>query len=178
MQKWIKIQNADSPSYISNDGFVKTDSYTFIFKGRNKNCPERLHKLTVDKFGYKTVRLKINKRSTLLRVHRLVAAAFIPNPQNKPYVNHIDYNPSNNHVSNLEWCTQKENIQHSLKLGRMKINNAASKPVRQMDMDGKTLNEFPSSMEAGRILNLNEGNISRCANGTRATAFGFKWEFI
>lgn len=55
------------------------------------------------------------------RVHILVAKAFIPNPDNKPYVNHIDNNPSNPNLSNLEWCTQQENIQHAAKQGRIGV---------------------------------------------------------
>lgn len=68
--------------------------------------------------GYKSVALyddELKKKNVL--VHRLVAQAFIPNPENKPNVNHIDRQPSNNDISNLEWCTQKENIQHSIDLG-------------------------------------------------------------
>lgn len=52
-------------------------------------------------------------------IHRLVALAFIPNPENKRFVNHIDTNRSNNHVDNLEWCTSKENNQHSMNLGHL-----------------------------------------------------------
>jgi hypothetical protein len=68
--------------------------------------------------GYLMVRIR--KPRCTMRVHRLVAAAFIPNPDNKPYINHIDCNPANNHVSNLEWCTQLENLRHSARLGRMR----------------------------------------------------------
>lgn len=68
-------------------------------------------------YGYPRVGLWKNGTQIHYVVHRLVAKAFIPNPQNKPNINHIDANKENNHVSNLEWCTQKENINHSLKLG-------------------------------------------------------------
>jgi len=64
---------------------------------------------------YKRVTLRNAGRKWNARVHRLVALAFIPNPQNKPEVNHIDHNPFNNHVSNLEWVTPQENIRHQLR---------------------------------------------------------------
>lgn len=70
--------------------------------------------------GYMLVRLSGPRR--IARVHRLVAEAFIPNIFDKPFVNHIDCNRANNNASNLEWCTQRENLQHSSNLGRMQRN--------------------------------------------------------
>lgn len=71
--------------------------------------------------GYMLVKLtcvKLKKRADY-RIHRLVAEAYLPNPENKPYINHIDNNPANNSIENLEWCTQGENIQHARNQGRM-----------------------------------------------------------
>lgn len=70
--------------------------------------------------GYMQSVLTKNKKQTSHYIHRLVASTFLPNPQNKPHVNHIDGNPFNNHLSNLEWCTAKENIHHALKTGLFK----------------------------------------------------------
>lgn len=66
------------------------------------------------KRGYLVVNLYIDRKLKQFRVHRLVASAFINNPENKPHINHKDGNPKNNHVNNLEWCTPKENVNHSL----------------------------------------------------------------
>lgn len=71
-------------------------------------------------FGYENVGLWAKGVNKTIRVHRAVALAFIPNPENKPDINHIDGNKINNHVSNLEWCTKKENNQHSRRLGLQK----------------------------------------------------------
>ena len=69
--------------------------------------------------GYLYVTLRRNNRNVTTSVHRLVAETYIPNPENKPFVNHIDANRSNPHKVNLEWCTQSENIKHAYKLGNM-----------------------------------------------------------
>jgi len=74
---------------------------------------------SIDSNGYFVIGLTKNRNRNQFKVHRIVAEAFIPNPENKPCVNHIDNNRSNNHVENLEWCTHKENTQHALKQGRM-----------------------------------------------------------
>lgn len=70
--------------------------------------------------NYKRIALNKNKKQHHLYFHRLLAYAFIPNPENKPFINHIDGNPSNNLISNLEWCTQKENVQHAYRTGLSK----------------------------------------------------------
>lgn len=69
--------------------------------------------------GYMYVTLRRNNRNVTTAVHRLVAETYIPNPEKKPFVNHIDANRSNPHKENLEWCTQSENIKHAYKLGNM-----------------------------------------------------------
>ena len=95
---------------------VKIDSYDYevnelgeVFRIRN---PKPKYQ-SVNRYGYKVVGLWKNNKATAKTVHRLVALAFIPNPENKPCVNHIDGNKQNNHVSNLEWVTYSENTVHS-----------------------------------------------------------------
>lgn len=76
-----------------------------------------------NKLGYRKVNLYgLDGKCSKKYIHRLVAEAFIPNPQNKPNVNHIDCDRSNNYVDNLEWCTQSENIKHCVKVGRFVSN--------------------------------------------------------
>ena len=74
--------------------------------------------------------MKDGKRKSL-KVHRLVAISFIPNPMNKPYINHIDGNPINNCVENLEWCTQHENVVHAYKIGLRKISHITKEELQR-----------------------------------------------
>jgi hypothetical protein len=131
-------------------------------------------------------------------LHRLVAFAFIPNPENKPCIDHIDGNPSNNHGSNLRWCTQNENLNFPLarkrksdlmrgkglgsdnnNFGNKYEKNANSKPIIQFTKKGKFIRKYASAVEAGDSLNKGSYNISRCCNHIQKynSAYGFKWEF-
>lgn len=85
-------------------------------------------KISHDQFGYKIISLSIpGNHAKTRRVHRLIATSFIPNTENKPQVNHIDGDKSNNKVSNLEWCTGSENIKHAFKTGLSKISENQKK---------------------------------------------------
>ena len=97
--------------FVSNTGKIKGRSGKELKQQTNHN-------------GYLVVCLQPNGRKggyKGLRVHILVAKAFLPNPENKPQVNHIDGNKSNNNVKNLEWCTNQENVIHAYKMGLCKI---------------------------------------------------------
>ena len=105
---WKQVVGYEGLYEVSNLGKIKS---FYISKNILKNCAER--------DGYFVIGLNKKKKRKQFKVHRLVAQAFIPNLENKPCVNHIDNNPQNNNIFNLEWCTYKENTQHSLKQGRM-----------------------------------------------------------
>lgn len=99
----------------------------------------------IDKYGYRRVLLHVNGTRLKFFVHRLVANKFITNPNNKPQVNHIDGNKLNNNVSNLEWCTPKENIQHAIKTGlrvrKGKVNINEVKEIRKL-FNNKSMKEI------------------------------------
>ena len=98
------------------------DNYSIDVEGnvRNKKRGRVLKGLLDNKGGYVRVNLYKNSKMSHKLIHRLVAQAFIPNPENKREVNHIDNNPKNNSIDNLEWCTSGENVRHSASQGRMK----------------------------------------------------------
>lgn len=122
MEIWKDIAGYENLYEISNYGNVRAKYREFIGKdGKLKKYHERMLKpdTSVLKRGYVRVTLSKDYVVTRFQVHRLVAEAFIPNPDNKPFVNHIDNNGLNNHVSNLEWCTHSENMIHAQKQGRL-----------------------------------------------------------
>ena len=109
-------------------------------------------------------------------MHRLVAQAFIPNPDNLPEVNHRDEDKTNNCVENLEWCSHLYNMRFgtAIKRGAEK----QSTPVLQIDKDtNEVIAEYPSTAEAGRQLKIWQGNISNCCRGRYKTTGGYKFVY-
>ena len=123
----------------------------------------------VDKDGYLHVTLRFKGKCKSTSIHRLVAQAFIPNPENKSQVNHIDEDKTNNRVDNLEWVTAKENINHGTGIARGHLSQVndpnRSKRVKLVDICTGEYNIFKSTSEASKITGLRQGNISKCARG-------------
>lgn len=123
-------------------------------------------------------------------VHRQVAYTYIPNPDNKPHVNHKNGVIYDNYVENLEWCTPKENMQHAFQTGLAtktpkgkdnklfgKFNNHFAKPVLQIALDGTMVKRWNSAHDFKRETGKSNKHISSCALGQRRTAYGFKWQY-
>ena len=121
----------------------------------------------------------------------MVAEHFISNPENKPQVNHKDGNKQNNYIDNLEWVTEKENIQHTYRTnlmnqsgennamyGRLGADNPNSIPIIQLNKyTNQKIKEYDSMASAGRELGVNVSKICECCKGRRLSAYGYKWEY-
>lgn len=105
---------------VSNLGSIKGLERKVEHRGRLITIPEKIKVLQMGTTGYYIIMLYKKKAGKVLKVHRLVAAAFKDNPLNMPIVNHIDSNKLNNHIDNLEWCSARENLVHSYRFGGRK----------------------------------------------------------
>lgn len=126
-----------------------------------------------NKDGYNIVNLWKNKKKKTIKVHRLVAEAFIPNLDNKPYINHKNAIRNDNTIQNLEWCTQKENILHAYKIGSIQ-----TKRIQQYDLKNDLIRNWSSIKDASQKLKISNGHICSCCKGKRKSAGGFIWKYI
>lgn len=133
----------------------------------------------ISKDGYLRVVLCENGKPHTKKVHRLVAETFIPNPCNKPEVNHIDGNKQNNRVTNLEWCTHQENVRHAFATGLEKRSEKAGAPKKKIRIV-ETNEIFDSISECARYIgdDPSHTHISSCINGKRKTHKGLHFEEV
>ena len=166
MEVWREIPDTDGKLLVSDQGRVKS----MLRDGR-------ILKTQRDKKGYHRLRVTISRVKRSYKVHRLVAEAFIPNPEGKPQVNHIDGNKDNNTAANLEWVTNIENCHHALGAGlwdsviagSIKENNARKKAVIAISPDGEQ-RLFESVSAAERAFNSR--HISDVLKGKRKSIGG------
>lgn len=164
VEEWRDIEGYEGKYMVSSLGRVKSMSY-------NKTGKEKIRKQVKNRNGYLQVALCKNGKMCMKSVHRLVAIAFIPNPKNLPQVNHKDENKENNCVSNLEWISQKDNLNYGT--ARERTTKKISKPVLCVE----TGVIFPSSVEAALHSGVHRSNINNCCLGKRKTSCGLHWQF-
>lgn len=164
IEEWKDIEGYEGLYQVSNLGRVKRS------KGKYMKS-ERILMLFINTPGYLQVMLCKNNKCKKFTVHRLVANAFIPNPENKPQVNHIDEDKTNNKVSNLEWVTAKENVNHGTR------NERSSKKIKAIDIANGEWNDYKSISECARELGLHQSSISMCLKGKRKTSGGYTFKY-
>ena len=164
--EWRKIEGFENYS-VSDTGEIRND-----LTGKKL-------KSFVSSTGYKISHLSANGIKKTVKLHRIIAKAFIPNPNNKKCVNHINGNKQDNSLNNLEWCTHSENNIHSYKmLGRKSYNAIEAMTIKKMKPvicieTGKLYKSVKDAITATGIL-----NISSCLTGKRNTAGGFHWGYV
>ena len=167
MELWKDIPGYEGKYQISDCGNVKSLSREHPCRKCNE---ERIMKPTIQRNGYLRVMLWKNGARTWYSVHRMVAEAFIPNPENKEQVNHKDGNKRNNNTTNLEWLTPQENVRHSFDvLGR----KARTRKVRCVE----TGEVFDSLKEVTEKMGIDYRHIPCCCNGRREKTGGYHWRY-
>lgn len=177
---WKDIQGYEGLYQISNYGRVRTVDRVSFQKHWQGGESKYLHKGKIRtphmrKNGYFSINLVKDRKQKTFNIHRLVALHFIPRVEGKEYVNHIDADKTNNHVSNLEWCTQKENIQYAYDNGTKTPPH--ERKISQFDMDGNLLKVWKSETEIERVLGIYQANIYKVCKGLRKQAGGYKWQY-
>lgn len=173
---WKPIKGFEYKYEVSNFGRVKTISHTVNFKdGRSYHVKNKMLNPIMTNRGYKVVAFSDGKKKRQYFVHRLVAEAFIPNPNNYPIINHKDENRSNNIVSNLEWCTYKYNTNYGN--CKKKISESEIIPVNAYLMNGDYVGQFNSLTDAANKLNVFVQNISKCCKKKIKYTRGYVFRF-
>ena len=164
---WKPIKGYEGLYEVSNFGRIKSLNYNHTGKGKILKQNQIMN-------GYKSVMLYKDGNGKNYLVHRLVAEAFLPNPNDYKEVNHKDENPQNNIVSNLEWCDRLYNVRYGTGIERR--SKTQSKPVLQYDLEGNFIKEWKSVTECG-INGYNYGHVAECCRGERKTHKGFIWRY-
>ncbi len=177
MEEWKDIKGYEGLYLISSYGRCKTTNFKPGY-GRIPESSECILKIENPDYhqGYALVSLSKNGKKKKFRIHRLVAEAFIPNPNNYPCVNHIDGNKLNNNVNNLEWCTEKQNMEHAAKFNL--VNRGRQQYVKQLTLDGQVIKIYKSIREASRETNICRDSITKCLKGKQKQCGNFKWEYV
>lgn len=177
---WKDIVGYEGSYQVSNIGRVKSLDY-------HRTGEENILKLCKNTAGYLKVELWKNNKRKSFKVHRLVATAFIDNPEKKPQIDHINTIKTDNRVDNLRWCTAKENSDNPISRKRFLDNvykvvkfgkdHFRSKAVYQYSLDNKLIRKWDCITDVQRELGISTGHIPECCSGKRKTCGGFIWKY-
>lgn len=181
METWKPVVGYEGLYEVSDLGNVRSLNW------KNKGYARNLYLKPHNK-GYLQVELFNNGIKKMLTVHRLVAEAFIPNPNCYPQVNHKDENKRNNKSENLEWCTSSYNATYSMELhpdrashkyykSTEKYNRRNDKEVNQFSLSGEFIKTWNNSREIYTTTGMSDWSISECCRGNRKKAYGFMWSY-
>lgn len=190
-EEWKDVVGLENYYQVSSLGNIRRKAHTKVvarggitYEVKYPERPVKLHKRQHGYLGailYGDEKRPNGRKSKPYSVHRLVAEAFIPNPNGLPEVNHINEDKTDNRAENLEWCTRLHNVHHGTSIqrsARNRINNSlTSKAVIQLTLDGKVIGEYPSLAEAQRQTGCDKANIHNCLSGRYTHAYGYVWKY-
>lgn len=162
---WKEINLYGTEYLINNMGVIKN-------KKRDK-----ILKPYISSGGYEYIKILKQHRHYHIRIHRLVAQTFIPNPNNLPQVNHIDGNKLNNNVENLEWVSCSQNVVHGFKNGLYNIKRINKTKVNQYDLQGNFIKTWDSISEIEKEYNVTHTAIRFCCLNKIKTCKGYIWRY-
>lgn len=165
---WKPVKGYEGLYEVSNTGKIRRNGYLMS----QHQCRN----------GYLRCKLTKNGKPKMKLLHRLVAEAFIPNPDNLPQVNHVNENKTDNRVENLEWCTCQYNINYGHRKEKVKakeLNGIRSKQVEQYTIEGELIKVYPSLNEAARQTGLKLSNLNSCCLNKPhyKTCGGYIWKY-
>lgn len=175
MEIWKDIKDYEGMYQVSNLGNIKALDREVYSLWNNRIVKGKMRKPTYDKDNYLLISLSKEGKTRTFKVHRLVAEAFIPNPEEKPTVNHINGKKDDNRIENLEWATDKEQMKHCREVLGWKPDESRLRRRKVKRSDGKIYN---SIKEAGIENNLFPSNITMCCQGKVKTIGGYSWEYV
>ena len=185
-EQWKTIEGYEGLYEISNTGQVKSLP-SIVWYDNSQGHRKRTKQggiLTpkLEKSGYYRIGLRKNGAKKFFAIHRLVATAFVPNPDNLPEVNHKDENKLNNRADNLEWCTTQYNSSYGTRWQRLYKNGGGSRHLRigKYDQEGNLLGTWDSIAQAARANGVSESAVRMCAKGkpSAGRVFGYIYKFM
>lgn len=171
---WKDVTGFENYYQISSHGRLRSKDRIVVRKGKGSFFKAgRIIRPCKDTKGYLFYPFKIQGVKYNRWISILTAMEFVPNPDNKPYVGHLDNIPTNNYNKNLVWCTQLENVQHAYDCGRKKHKG---KRITQIDLSGTPIRVFEKLKDV-EILGFETTAVSAAARGLQKTSHGFRWKY-
>ena len=167
MERWKSIPGFDDRFLASDKGNIMSVNYHNY--GR-----QRLLKKSLNRCGYEVVCLFYKGKAHVCLVHRLVAMAFLDNPQGLPVINHLNEIKTDNRIENLCWSSIRDNVNYGTRNARTAATIGIS--VGQYSRDGQLIATYVSILDAGRNTGVDHSSINKCVNGKRKSAGGFVWK--
>ena len=171
-EEWRMCKGFEPFYMVSNCGRVKSVAvYSNKYQKILNRPVEKMKHIETTRDGYKRVLISYYGKHYHCSMHRLVAQAFIENPNNYPCINHKDENKSNNVHTNLEWCSASYNNAYGTRMQRVR------KKVQQ-SLNGVVIATYDSMSDAGKAIGQKAGAISRCCHGFYKTCGGYEWTLV